>query len=835
MQSQFLESLTSEALLEMDHLGVDESVPKRARVFDWWHFKAVLFRRWILFRRSVKLMVVTFLMTLFFTMLAIVCYYLMETLIHTFTWPMDFTFLVREGVPNPIAIGADDDGHEHLPFLENLADIFREDTGMEPVFVNYSSLQHMNAELFKHGKDDYTIMGVGFNGYYPYYNFTAIYKESTLFTFDLAAEVLVNRMVWKTVLGKQYDFKFTVTWMLGKLIDIAYAQAGPCIFTVGFLSIIPMFVTQPITDIRGEVRQYMVNCNLSLLPYWVAAFIIDICVWEVMAFLMWGVFLAFRITAFLDNKLNIIYTLCSVGPCFVLFTYCLSFTCSSPESASRQLFVILCVVMVLPVIVDIGRMNFVAPVWLDYLYGLVPHILMQRALAQMFLRINFAAEDLKYYWTQNPNVQGLFIMSFVDIPFYVLLLWVIERMRIRLSRSTAEKTYNNYTAFFADEKAKHPVTDEVRDLEDLVHSGVPFAVKVVNVSRLYFNTEGNPISAVNDVTLGVKEGQLFGFLGANGAGKTTLINMIMSKIPASNGTIEVNGVDIAEHYDPTAISVCPQFNTHLCYEMTPREHFYLYSLLHHYDANYYTPLSEKLMTSLDLMKFADKPVRELSGGNMRKLAIALAFYSPASIILLDEPTSSLDPVARHCVHELILSSRGTKTFMLCTHLLSEAESLCDVITIMIKGCIYTFGTPQYLSQKFGTELKIDIMLDDDSEESYTKCDNFFAEHLPLADLTISRPKARIYAIPASAISLPDLFDIMGAGKKGDNGFSYYTCSSSSLERVFMEIIRLSEQDENQTQICTTTLQSRYSQSHTSKIDFGALNTTMIQPADTDVS
>lgn len=831
MQSQFLESLTSEAFLEIDEHGLQPN--RRRQIFDWWHFKALLFRRWILFRRSVKLTFATFMMSLFFTMLAIVCYYLMQTLIHTFTWPMDFTFLIKPGVRNPIAIAADQDGHDHLPFLENLADIFREDTGLEPEFVNFSSIQEMN-RYFLHHNDEFKPMGVSFNAYYPYFNFTGLHNDSSVFTFNLAAEAIVNRMVWKTVIGKQYDFKFTVTWMLGKLIDIAYSQAGPSIFTVGFLSIIPMFVTQPITDIRGEVRQYMVNCNLSLLPYWVAAFCVDIILWEIMAVIMWAVFVAFRITAFLDNKLNIIYTLCSVGPCFVLFTYCLSFACSSPESASRQLFVILCVVMVLPMIVDLGRLktlDFMAPVWQEYIYGFVPHILLQRALSQMFLRINFAAEDLKYYWTENPNVRAHFIMTYVDIPFYIFLLWFIEHMRIKLSKSSAQKTYHNYTEFFNDEKAKHPVTDEAQELAELVDSGIPLAVKVDHVSRLYFDTEGNPISAVNDVTLGVREGQLFGFLGANGAGKTTLMNMIMAKIPPSNGTIEINGVDIAQHFDPSSISVCPQFNTHLCYEMTPREHFSLYALLHHYDKAYTVELANNLMTALDLLKFADKPVRELSGGNMRKLAIALSFFSPAKIILLDEPTSSLDPVARRCVHELILSARGTKTFMLCTHLLSEAESLCDVITIMIKGCIYTFGSPQYLSQKFGTELKIDIMLDDDSEESYAKCDNFFAEELPLADLTISRPKARIYAVPASEITLPDLFDIMGAGKRGNNGFSYYTCSSSSLERVFMEIIRLSEQDENETKLCATTLQSRYSTRPGKKIDFEELNKTVQVPSE----
>jgi ABC-type multidrug transport system ATPase subunit len=196
-----------------------------------------------------------------------------------------------------------------------------------------------------------------------------------------------------------------------------------------------------------------------------------------------------------------------------------------------------------------------------------------------------------------------------------------------------------------------------------------------------------------------------------------------------------------------------------------------------------------------LENIIDKPLRELSGGDVRKLAIAMCFLGPAKIVLLDEPTASLDPVARKRVHEMILEFKGEVTFMLCTHLLSEAESLCDLISIMIKGCVYTVGTPQYLSTKFGTEYKVDVMLDDESEATGLACDEFFSKAIPAAVLSIMRPRARIYNVPAAGLGLPELFNLMESGKKNGSGFSYYTCSTSSLERVFMEIVHLSESDD----------------------------------------
>jgi ABC-type multidrug transport system ATPase subunit len=309
---------------------------------------------------------------------------------------------------------------------------------------------------------------------------------------------------------------------------------------------------------------------------------------------------------------------------------------------------------------------------------------------------------------------------------------------------------------------------------------------------LFFNTAGNPIPAVNCVSLGVQQGSLFGFLGANGAGKTTLIKMITSMLPPSDGTIEILGRDIAQYNDPTLLSICPQFNTHLCDELTPYEHFVMYSLLFQLTPEEAANEIDRLISILELEELKDQPIRELSGGDVRKLAIALSFLGPARIILLDEPTASLDAVARRHVHEMISSFKGEKTFMLCTHLLSEAESLCDNISIMIKGCVYTVGTPSYLSDKFGTEFKVDIMLTDENEDSAQGCDKFFEQRLPTAVLSIARPKARIYNVPAANITLPYLFTVMEEGKQSNCGFNYYTCSSSSLERVFMEIVHLSE-------------------------------------------
>jgi ABC-type multidrug transport system fused ATPase/permease subunit len=275
-----------------------------------------------------------------------------------------------------------------------------------------------------------------------------------------------------------------------------------------------------------------------------------------------------------------------MGPSFILFVYCLSFLFGSAESATRQMFIILVLVMLVPMIVMIVRQE-PNPSWLDWIYALVPHIAEMQILQDVLVHVNILKQPLSYYWKPKSGRSGgtsslpYFVMQFVDIVIYAAVLFGIEFARAMLQKKYTKFAFSGYQEFFEQAKAKHPVTDEVREMVNAVANDANgFAVRIVDVSRLFFNTAGQPIAAVNQVTLGVRENSIFGFLGANGAGKTTLIKMITSLLPPSSGSIYINGIDISEKHDPELLSICPQFNSHLCDEMTPWEHFRLHRLLH---------------------------------------------------------------------------------------------------------------------------------------------------------------------------------------------------------------------------------------------------------------
>jgi ABC-type multidrug transport system ATPase subunit len=645
-------------------------------------------------------------------------------------------------------------------------------------------------------------MGIGFRDFYDlgairsepnHTNDIVVYWNSTEEKADRVTSTLVTRLQWKRHFGVDKNFGLAKVTLLERLMNMLFGLLAPLLVANGMITMVPLLISQPIEDIAGEARPYMISCTLSLLAYWIASFLVDFAIWVATTTIVWAIFLIAQMQSLIDNAFNVWYGFIMTGPSFVLSIYCLSFCFSDSASAARQVFIAMSTILFVPMIIDIVIEDGLAE--LDWVYALFPFLHIQRLLTHMLVNLGVWSQGLGYYWKYNMTQPALF-MQWVDILIYAGILWVIEYARVYIQRGGARRSFGDYGDFFKQEKARHPVTDEARAMEEEVaNTHMGYAVRISNCSRLFFNTSGDPIPAVNCVSLGVKEGSLFGFLGANGAGKTTLIKMITSFLPPSDGVIEILGRNIQEYNDPTLLSICPQFNTHLFNELTPREHFVVFSLLFQLSPDAARSASDRLINLLELEELQHKPIRELSGGDVRKLAIALSFLGPARIILLDEPTASLDPVARHRVHEMIASFRGEKTFMLCTHLLSEAESLCDTISIMIKGCVYTVGSPEYLSNKFGMEFKVDIMLIDESEQSAKSCDKFMRERLPTATLAIMRPTARMYNVPAADITLPRLFTIMEEGRQAESGFNYYTCSSSSLERVFMEIVRMSETDD----------------------------------------
>lgn len=211
----------------------------------------------------------------------------------------------------------------------------------------------------------------------------------------------------------------------------------------------------------------------------------------------------------------------------------------------------------------------------------------------------------------------------------------------------------------------------------------------------------NGFIAVKEINFEVLAGECFGFLGPNGAGKTTTIKMIHCFIPVTAGSLEVLGYDVRRYPREikARLGVVPQ-EDNLDPELSVRENLLLYASYFDLSRSETRQRVQELLAFAGLEEKADVEVEHLSGGMKRRLAIARALVNKPQLLILDEPTTGLDPEARHLVWEKMrqLKAAGV-TLILTTHYLEEAAQLCDRLVIMDNGIILEEGSPRELVQR----------------------------------------------------------------------------------------------------------------------------------------
>ncbi len=206
-------------------------------------------------------------------------------------------------------------------------------------------------------------------------------------------------------------------------------------------------------------------------------------------------------------------------------------------------------------------------------------------------------------------------------------------------------------------------------------------------------------TAVNEVAFSVAHGEIFGLLGPNGAGKSTLIRMLTTLITPTSGSARVAGHDIVSEADRVrrAIGVIPQAMTSDL-ELSVAENLLIFAKLYGVPREKRRRLMGELLEAVELTQWADKPVKNLSGGMRRRVEIARGLVHEPSIFFLDEPTTGLDPVSRVAVWEMLqhIKAQRDLTVLLTTHYMDEADRLCDRIAIVDHGRLVALDSPLQL-------------------------------------------------------------------------------------------------------------------------------------------
>ena len=261
-----------------------------------------------------------------------------------------------------------------------------------------------------------------------------------------------------------------------------------------------------------------------------------------------------------------------------------------------------------------------------------------------------------------------------------------------------------------------------------------YAIKIISLIKTYY---GGPFGfkifdscfkstdAVREISLCLEYGECFGFLGVNGAGKTTTFKCLSKEILPTYGKIYIDNKEVNEDFDKvrSLIGYCPQFDA-IFESLTVYENLEFYGIIKGAKKDKIKNIVYALMDEMSLLIFKDKVSGTLSGGNKRKLSVAIAMICNPPIILLDEPSTGMDPEARRFMWSVIHRisfNRKKSTIIMTTHSMEEAETLCKRIGIMVDGQFKCLSTSDEIKEKYGYGYEISLQINNPNlEELYKK-------------------------------------------------------------------------------------------------------------------
>ena len=286
------------------------------------------------------------------------------------------------------------------------------------------------------------------------------------------------------------------------------------------------------------------------------------------------------------------------------------------------------------------------------------------------------------------------------------------------------------------------------------------------------------VTAVNDVSLAVRGGEIFGFLGPNGAGKTTTMRLLTGVLTPDSGDVRINGIDIHRHplEAKMQMGVIPE-NSTVYGDMSAEQNLRLSGQMYGIPRAEREKRIDELLSRMGLFEKRKLPVRSFSKGMKQRVSIACAIIHRPPVLLLDEPTSGLDVQSRRLVIDTIrdMNEQGS-TIFLTTHNIEEANTLCQTVCIINKGKIVAQDSPERLRKMFDTTRSVEVSFD----RAVTR-DLFAAEGILRAEPC--GDKWKLFTDNPDQV----LKYLVGRAERESLGITSLTTSGPSLEEAFVKI------------------------------------------------
>ncbi|CAM1320016.1 ABCA3 (predicted) [Pycnogonum litorale] len=400
---------------------------------------------------------------------------------------------------------------------------------------------------------------------------------------------------------------------------------------------------------------------------------------------------------------------------------------------------------------------------------------------------------------------GEFLILFVSFMIYLLLLCLfqsgilsyvafllrLEKYYVMIGRKLTKKyvpvtQVNHYDTDvdgecnLIDSVIANPSAEELSKYTLLVHG----------ISKEFVR-----ILAVDHITFGVPRKQCFGLLGVNGAGKTTTFSMLTGDLMMSSGMVYVNGQRLKVKQVDKQIGYCPQFDA-LLEMLTGNEILYFFARLRGVPSHACDKVVSSLIQLVNLDEHCDKRISTYSGGNKRKLSIAVSVVGLPKLLFLDEPTAGIDPVARRQIWTLLTKIKSSGISVVITsHSMEECEALCDRLTIMVNGRLQCLGSITHLKTKYCQGYTILAKQknygsdDPNNSQPQQQIESLLKSSIPSAEMKTEHQGMLTYSVSDVNETWSHMFNVMETIKNTTGLLEDYSITATSLEQIFLSFAK----------------------------------------------
>ncbi|XP_027547513.1 ATP-binding cassette sub-family A member 10-like [Neopelma chrysocephalum] len=567
----------------------------------------------------------------------------------------------------------------------------------------------------------------------------------------------------------------------------------------------PHFAMGYTQDYKVGARAQLRISGLFPSAYWCGQALVDIPLCWILLFSMFGLQFAIstRTTGTISIFLLVIGTL-GYGISIVLLIYLISFTSRKGWNCDLWSFILIVVCFI----------SFVISRVMDFTTDSRNSLYILSLLIPVYPLMGFVIHQLfgEYFDTTSGNdalvsvfapyvhsVAFIFLLRYLELKYGRAVLREDPIFRISPRRESSHQHPKELEEEDEDVKAEREAVKNAIAAPSQEEKSV---IIVSNLCKEYKIRKAGSVfkkkikAATKNVSFCVKKGEVLGLLGPNGAGKSTAIKMITGETTLTAGQVLMkrgDGGAAPQDHGPAFLGYCPQENP-LWPDLTVQEHLRVYAAVKGLRKGDAAATVTRIVNALQLQDYLKKKARKLSAGITRKLCVAVCMLGNPSVLLLDEPSTGMDPNGQRCVWKTIRDALKTKESgaILTTHYMEEAEAVCDRVAIMVSGQLRCIGSIQYLKNKFGKGYLLEIKVKDPEHTDLLHAE--ILKIFPSAARQERFPSLLVYKVPMEdALPLSQSFSKLEEAKRSCN-LEEYSFSLNTLTQVFLELCREQEKD-----------------------------------------